>query len=901
MPRAAVAPGRGVLPWSRSPHDPSREIPLPRSALLLALVGSALAALPARPQAMPRHAPPDLMAPGVTVELARHRAATLGETRYALELDLTGGDRAPGRVVLTFERAAGAGDLVLDFRGTALGPVVVNGVAVDDVEWRNGHVRVGEAWLRAGENTLSATFSTPIAASGASIIRFIDPADGAEYLYTLLVPADASQLFPSLDQPDLKARIRLVLVAPADWDVVANTPGEVVRQNGAALWSFEETLPISTYLLAFAAGPWRRWSAPSGERSMRLFARSGLADEVDADTLMRLNLRSVDWLEDYFGIPYPFGKLDVVLAPAFPFGGMEHVGAIFYNENQFVFREAPTTAQRLGRASTVFHEVAHQWFGDLVTMTWFDDLWLKEGFATYMAARMQADLLPGADAWLAFHLRNKPPAYAVDATRGTTPVWQALANLDLAKSNYGPIVYNKAPAILKQLEFLVGVEGFRAGVSLFLRRHAFGNAGWRDLLAAVEEATGVSLAAFGEAYILRPGMPRVETLLDVRRGRVAALELRQRPARPEVSGEGAWWPGRVLVRLGYRDREDVVLAVELSGPVTRVREAEGLPAPDWVWSNDGDHGYGLFLLDPASAAWVAEHVGAEPDPLRRAMLWGALWEEVREGRMDPLAFARAVLREVDAEADDQIAAMLLGRAWMALSHYQDPARAAPLLPAWEALLAARADSSRLGYPARKASLDLLVASATTPAGRARLRGLLAGTHLLDGEAVRQPTRWSIVERLVALGEPDGAELVAAEALRDETPDADRRAFIAGAGLPQREAKARHFARMLGDPALNEEWATASLAAFNAPGQGELTLPYLLPALERLEWIREHRRIFFLPRWLASFVGGQTSTAALGVVDAWLADLPDLAPDLRLKVLQQRDELERTVRLRAAWR
>jgi aminopeptidase N len=835
-----------------------------------------------------------LMQPGVSLELARHRSATLTNVRYHLELDLTATDSAPGRVAVTVERSADAGDLVLDFRGTALGPVVANGAPVADAEWHEGHLRVPARYLHPGENTLTATFTAAIAPAGASIIRFSDPADGAEYLYTLLVPSDASQLFPAFDQPDLKARFRLTVMAPPDWEVVANTPGEVVRQNGAALWSFAETEPISTYLAAFAAGPWRTWRSEDPSLPMTLYARASRADEVDADSLMALNARAVRWLEAYFGVPYPFGKLDLVLAPAFPFGGMEHVGAIFYNENQFVFREPPTEGQRIGRSATIYHEVAHQWFGDLVTMAWFDDLWLKEGFATYLAARMQAELDPASEAWKTFYLRNKPAAYGTDATSGTTPVWQALANLDLAKSNYGPIVYNKAPAILKQLQFLVGEEAFRAGVTLFLRRHAFGSATWRDLLAAVEETSGMPLAHFGEQYVLRAGMPVVETELEVRDGRIASLALAQLPAREMPDDPGGWWPGRVLVRLGYAGRDDVVLSVVFDGQRTVVADAAGLPAPDYVWSNDGDHGYGLFLLDPQSAAWVAEHAGAEPDGLRRAMLWGALWDEVREGRMDPAAFVRATLRDLPAEADEQIAALNLARTWTALSAYLPEERAAPLLGPWEGLLAARADEPALPYGARKAALDILAATASTPSGRTRLRAYLDGRPF-DGEPVKQPTRWSMLGRLAALGEADGRALIDAEAARD--PDGPRRLFVAGAALPDSAVKARYFARFLDDPDLNEDWVTEALGNFNAPGQAALTLPYLRPALERLEWIRENRRIFFLPRWVASFVGGHASPEALAAVDAFLAERPDLPPDLRRKVLQQRDELERTVRIR----
>ena len=220
---------------------------------------------------------------------------------------------------------------------------------------------------------------------------------------------------------------------------------------------------------------------------------------MDAEAQVATNRAAVRWLADWFGVPFPFAKLDLVLAPAFPFGGMEHVGAVFYNEDRFVFREPPTLPQRLGRDATIYHEVSHQWFGDLVTMRWFDDLWLKEGFATYMAARVQAELQPDSNAWTTFLLSTKTPAYRADATSGTTPLWQSLDNLDAAKSNYGPMVYNKAPAVIKQHAFLAGEDGFRRGLHLFLTRHAYGNATWQDLLGAVGEASGVALDAFGKA------------------------------------------------------------------------------------------------------------------------------------------------------------------------------------------------------------------------------------------------------------------------------------------------------------------------------------------------------------------------------------------------------------------
>jgi aminopeptidase N len=844
------------------------------------------------------------MRPGVSLDLARERARTLSDVRYDLRLDVTHADTARGRVALSFDRARDAGDLLVDFRGLALDSVAANGAPVADHEWDAGHVRIPARHLRAGANTVSFRFAARIAPVGASVIRYEDPSDDARYLYTLLVPADANQLFPAFDQPDLKGRFRVEIVARPEWSVLANGPlvATDTLPDGRVAWRFAETEPISTYLAAFAAGPWRRWeSAPPGGRPIALYARRAVADDVDADTLLRSNRDALEWLERYFGIPFPFAKYDMLLAPAFPFGGMEHVGAVFYNENTFVFREAPTLNERLSRRATTYHEVAHQWFGDLVTMRWFDDLWLKEGFSTYMAAKMQDELDPGSEAWKTFYLRNKPTAYGTDVTEGTVPVWQDLPNLDLAKGNYGPIVYNKAPSILKQLEFLVGEAAFREGLRIFLRRHAYGNATWEELLRAVEEASGTSLAAFGEQYILRAGMPVVETVLDVEGGRVGRLALTQRPARALPADRGGWWPGRVRVRLGYRGGRDTVLTVAFTGDTTVVAEAAGLPAPDWVWANDGDYGYGLFLPDARSAEHVLRHVGETEDGLLRAMLWGALWDLVREARLDPAEYLALTLRELPRERDEQIAGTLLGRGGAALTRYLPDDAAARMLPEWERMLLARADDDALPYGLRKAALDAYLAVARTPEARGVMREYLAETRRFAGASLRAPSRWAAVTQLLAAGDPAADALYAAEVARDTTPEAARRAFVAGAARPDPAAKAEYFRRYLRDPSLNEEWVTASLGAFNDPAHARLTLPHLRASLEELEWIRDNRRIFFLPRWIGAFLGGQTGPEALAEVDAFLAAHPDLSVDVRRKVLQARDDLERTVRIRGAAR
>ena len=841
--------------------------------------------------------------PGIALTLAQRRAAQISSLRYDLALDLTGADMAAGHAHIHFNRAARSGDLVLDFRGAALSDLLVNGRPASTDARRDGHLVLPRALLRTGANTVSARFETAIAAAGAAVIRYHDDQDGQTYLYTLLVPSDANLLFPCFDQPDLKARFSWALTAPAGWTVVANGPLASKEPAGnAVLWRFAETQPISTYLAAFAAGPWAHWtSQPSGDQPITLYARVSRQAEVDAEAQIATNRAALRWMADWFAVAYPFAKLDVLLAPAFPFGGMEHVGAILYNENRFVFREPPTLPERLGRDATIYHEISHQWFGDYVTMRWFDDLWLKEGFATYMAARIQAELQPDSNAWTTFLLSTKTVAYRADATSGTQALWQPLANLDSAKSNYGPIVYNKAPAVIKQLAFLVGEDGFRRGLQRFLARHAYGNATWQDLLGAISAASGVDLGAFGQHYVLRAGLPRVDTqlsLVDGRAdGRIASLSLLQRPAQVLAGDSGGAWPMKVRVRLGYQGRDDVVLDAVFTGAEAAVQGAAGLPAPDYVWPNDGDQGYGLFLPDDRTLGWIMANIGTVADPLLRALLWGAVWDTVRDVRLAPDRYLALLLEQLPSEADEQISRTILARGAAALDLYLPDAKAAPLRSRWEHMLLARIDDAKLGYGLRKNALDRLVATARTPLGLTRLRDLLAERATFNGTPIRQPTRWAIIQQLLTVGDPDGSALAAAEQRRDRSGEAAKDAFVTLAAAPEKAVKAEYFARYFSDAALNEAWASESLGAFNAAGQSALTLPYLRPALERLEWIRANRRIFFLPSWIEAFIGSQTDASALKVVDDFLRAQPALPPDIRRKVLTARDELALTVRIR----
>jgi aminopeptidase N len=453
--------------------------------------------------------------------------------------------------------------------------------------------------------------------------------------------------------------------------------------------------------------------------------------------------------------------------------------------------------------------------------------------------------------------------------------------------------------VLKQLNYLVGEEAFQNGVRRFLTEHAYANATWQDLLGAIGAASGKSLDDFGKNFMLRPGMPIVEQRVTIRNGKIDRLQLVQRPAQPSVSGT-APWPMRTQALLAYAGQPGITIPVELRETITDVAAARGKPAPRFVFANYQDYGYFLTMLDSASiTALESGALGEVNDAFLRTMLWGSLWDQVREAQIDPMRFVRLAMRELPRERDEQLFPAILGRMTRALTTYATTQKRDAMLPAVEDSLWKGAMDSKRPYSIRRAYIDAFISIARTPAGVAKMTSLLSADSVA-GEPMRDPTRWEAVNRLMILDTPDAAERLAAQARRDTTPDGRRRAFTAGAARKTPETKREYFTRYFADTSLNEDWASGSLGAFNAPEHADLTLPYLRPALDSLSYIQANRRIFFLGSWLGAFIGGQHSQAALSIVNKYLADHPDLPLDLRQKVLQTVDDLDRTVRIRKRW-
>ena len=858
---------------------------------------------------LPGRAPAETMAApdaGISRALARARAARVADPHYDLRFTLRPhADAMPGQETLRFTLAADAtsADLPIDYREGSISSARLNGVAIATA-LKNGHLILPSNGLRAGENTLETEFASPVAPAGAAITRYEDKEDGSEYFYSLFVPMDASMAFPCFDQPDLKAAFQLKVATPADplqWVVVANTHGSASTNGQQAVWSFAETKPISTYLFAFAAGPWAKLAGQQEEPDLYVRKSQLKRAQAEAPHVQELTRRGTAWLSDYFQQPFPFPKYDLVLIPGFPFGGMEHAGATFLNENGVLFRSAPTANDRFSRDTLVLHELTHQWFGDLVTMRWFDDLWLKEGFAQYMAYRALADLDPEEQPWKHMYEDIKPLAYGIDETEGTTPIFQDIPNLKDAKSAYGAIVYQKAPSILKQLAFRLGDDPFRDGLRRYLKQHAYGNAEWADLVNAFQAASGQDVQSWARAWVLQRGMPEVTTSWNCNaQNKLSSLTI----AQSDVLPDGNTWPIVNEVLLGYSGgSKPVRLRVDWNTPQADVPGAAGKACPSYVFANGGDEAYGRFLLDTTSEVAVSSellnHSATQQNPLLRSMLWGALWENVHTARSAPRGYIELALKDLPRQEDETLARIQYSRVNGALQRYLGERSRIQYLPQLEAVATDRMQhASTIGL--RLVAFRALSSAAETPAARATLKATLAGSVAVPGVELRPLDRWNLVGRLIALGDPEAPTLLAAEAKRDTSDDGRRSAWAVQAGTPHAAIKQTYFAAYLVPPksadAKPEDWLSQSLAPFNSVRQSELTLPYLRRSLDQLPEIKRDRKIFYLGVWLSAFPGGQTTPGAETTVREWLKQ-PGIDPDLRRKVLENMDPLVRTVKIR----
>ena len=848
------------------------------SLLLAAVLGTAQSAAPAA-------AASSSPGPGISEALARERASTIRDLRYALELTVPASRREPvrGRVTIRFSQTSPR-RVVLDFaqpRARVLG--VRAGQRDVTFEVHDGHIVVPAAATRAGANEITVEF-----VAGDEALNRSD-----EFLYTLFVPARAHLAFPCFDQPDLKARYTLALTVPDAWAAIGNGAEQPAAPAtaGSITHRFVETEPLPTYLFAFAAGRFSLETALRNGRELRMFHRETDAAKVarNREAIFDLHASALAWLEDYTAIPYPWGKFDLVLIPSFQFSGMEHAGAIFYDDADLLLDESATQNQRLERASTIAHETAHMWFGDLVTMKWFNDVWTKEVFANFMAAKIVNPSFPDVNHDLRFLLAHYPGAYQVDRTAGTNPIRQSLANLNEAGQMYGPIIYQKAPVVMRQLELTVGADTFRDGLREYLKRYAFGNATWPDLIRILDARTPRDLAAWSRAWVEERGRPTISTRLAVdTRGRVAGLTLRATdPLR-----RGLVWPQRLRVALGYPDtvRE---LSVDARTAVTTVPGAAGLERPLYVLPNGAGLGYGLFVLDAASRDYLLAHVEDVPDVLTRGSAWLTLWDNVLERHIAPGAFFDAALRALPRETDEQNAQRVLSYVTRTYWRHLSPAERMTKQQTLETML--RDGLARAETQSRKAAwFNAYRDTVQSAAGVAWLERVWRRDERIPGLTLAEPDEITIALELAVREVPGWQDILQAQHARTGNPDRKARfAFVMPALSADAATREAAFARFH-DVAnrRREPWVLESLQYLNHPLREVHARRFVGPALDLLREIQQTGDIFFPARWMDATLWGHRSPEAAATVRAFLAKHPQYPQRLRWTILSSADELFR---------
>ena len=823
---------------------------------------------------------------GISEALARERVAALSDVRYELSFTVPANRAEPvfGRLVLRTTLAE-PHRLIIDFsdpeariRSVRLGGTPVTATFSAD------HLVIPAAATRAGINAVEIEFL-----AGDEALNRND-----DFLYTLFVPARAHLTFPCFDQPDIKARYTLSLDIPGAWQAVANA-GEAARddQGGRRRVRFAETRPLPTYLFGFVAGQFSVEHATRQGRELRMFHRETDAAKVarNRDALFDLHAAALHWVEDYTDIPYPFDKFDFVLIPSFQFGGMEHPGAILYNAASTMLDATATQNQLLNRASTIAHETSHMWFGDLVTMRWFNDVWMKEVFANFMAAKIVNPSFPRVNHELRFLLSHYPDAYSIDRTAGANPIRQPLSNLSDAGQLYGPIIYEKAPIVMRQLEMIVGERRLRDGLRSYLKTYAFGNATWLDLIRILDSQTPEDLAAWSKAWVDERGRPEYEATIQVSSGRIERLTITTR----DVLGRGLTWPQRMRVTLGYvSSRKD--LDVYVKGPVTIVTAASGQPAPAFVLMNGAGLGYGLFVLDDASARYLLAQIQGVADPLTRGAAWVTLWDNVLEARVAPGQFVDAAVRALASETDEQNVQLVLGYLARAYWRHLSPGERLARTPAIEAALRAGLAKGRTAS-VKSAWFNTFRDLAMTPDGVGWLERVWRREEQVPGLTFAETDEIVMAMELAVREVPAWASILQMQLDRTQNPDRKARfAFVMPALSADPEVRADAFARFRQvENRRREPWVLESMAYLNHPLRAADSQRFLRSSLELIREIQRTGDIFFPARWTDSALWGHRSSTALTVVQDFLASELQYPERLRWTILSASDELFRIAR------
>ncbi|GAA2206400.1 aminopeptidase N [Nonomuraea monospora] len=800
------------------------------------------------------------MAGNLTRDEARERARLLKVESYEVALDLTEGEeRFESVTKVRFTSTTPGASTFVDLHGANLRKVTLNGADLDVSAYDADKGRFPLTSL-AASNELVVDADCAYMRSGEGLHRFVDPVDQKVYLHSQFETADAHRMYACFDQPDLKATFQLTVLAPADWEVVSNSAAttiEEVTERAAKRWEFAPTPVISTYITALVAGHYHKVTSEHDGIPLGVYCRSSLAEHLDADNILEVTRQGFDFFHRVFGVRYPFGKYDQLFVPEFNAGAMENAGCVTFLED-YVFRSRVTDAAVERRAETILHEMAHMWFGDLVTMRWWDDLWLNESFATYMSVLAQAESTRWNKAWTTFANVEKSWAYRQDQLPSTHPIAADIPDMQAVEVNFDGITYAKGASVLKQLVAYVGLDNFLAGVRDYFAAHAWGNTELEDLLNALERTSGRDLSSWSKEWLETSWVNTLRPEFEVSGGRFTSFDvLQEAPVEHPTLRSHRIAIGLYSLADGKLTRTKRV-ELDVVGARTSVSQLIGEEQPDLVLLNDDDLTYAKIRLDADSLRTLVDGgITAFTESLPRALCWTAAWDMTRDGEMSTRDYVKLVISGVATVSDITVLQTVLRQARLAAQQYADPAWRAEGLTLLATELRTLLDSAEPGSDQQLSFLQAYAAVATSEEELSLLQGVLDGTAVPEGVTVDADLRWSLVQALVSggrLGEAD----IEAELERDPTATGERSAAQCRAAIPTAEAKEAAWTRIVSGTLANHI-ARATIGGFQDPRHPELMGPY------REKYFAEVGRVY--QEWTFD----QASTFAVGCFPALLIE------------------------------
>jgi aminopeptidase N len=822
---------------------------------------------------------------------AAQRSATVATKSYDVHLDLTRGDATFGcRTIVRFDAVPGSATF-LDLIAPAVHSVRLNDIDLDPSEvFVDSRIHLDQ--LEAS-NVVEVVAECAYMTTGEGLHRFVDPVDGEVYLYTQFEVADARRVYPVFEQPDLKASFKLNVIAPPHWTVVSNSPTpEPVDDGEAATWSFDPTPRLPSYITALIAGPYHRvdgelTSIDGRTIPLGVFCRASLAEFLDADNILAITRAGFAFFEEQFAVPYPFAKYDQLFVPEFNAGAMENAGAVTFLED-YVFRSKVSEAMRERRTLTILHELAHMWFGNLVTMVWWDDLWLNESFAEFMSTlATAATAYPSA--WTTFSLMEKTWAYDQDQLPTTHPIVADMRDLADVEVNFDGITYAKGASVLRQLVAWVGQDNFMAGVRAYFAEHAWGNTRLSDFLHALENASGRDLSEWSRLWLQTCGVNllRPEITTDDN-GVVQSFTIHQEASREHPILR----PHRLVVGgydlTGTELQRTVRIELDVAGEHTAVPELVGVKRPDLILINDEDLAYARIRLDGASLITAVANLACFTNSLPRTLVWGSAWDMVRDGELGGRIFVDLVLGNILAETDSSVVLMLLRQLAATLDRYIAPEHRGDTATEAADRLGELAWAATPGSDIQLQLVRAFAQRARTTSQLSKVADLLNGTQVLDGLLVDTDLRWDLVTALVAGGCAQ-ADLIETELRRDSTASGQRAAVLARAAEPSPAAKQAAWNAAVVGNTLTNALQQATLTGFSRTHDTSLLAPFVEPYFACLEkvWATKTNELaqnVVLLAYPANLASKELVDGATG----WLDSHPDAAPALRRLIIEHRD-------------